>query len=75
MEPLEPVCLPVGFSGPATYEELTSKDLVFKKTTKEFYGYETLFLADLENWSLLAQINFWFIKSTLKTIQYVNKYY
>lgn len=42
----------------ATYEELTSKGVVFKKPpTKEFYGYEALFLDDSGNWFSLAQIN------------------
>lgn len=42
----------------ATYEELTAKGVVFKKPpTKEFYGYEALFLDDSGNWFSLAQIN------------------
>jgi catechol 2,3-dioxygenase-like lactoylglutathione lyase family enzyme len=42
----------------ATYEELKSKGVVFKKTpTKEFYGYEALFLDDSGNWFSLSQMN------------------
>ena len=42
----------------ATYEELTAKGVVFKKPpTKEFYGYEALFVDDSGNWFSLAQIN------------------
>lgn len=42
----------------ATYEELKSKGVVFKKPpTKEFYGYEALFLDDSGNWFSLAQID------------------
>ena len=42
----------------ATYEELIAKGVVFKKPpTKEFYGYEALFLDDSGNWFSLAQIN------------------
>lgn len=42
----------------ATYEELKSKGVVFKKApTKEFYGYEALFLDDSGNWFSLAQVD------------------
>ena len=42
----------------ATYEELSSKGVVFKKPpTKEFYGYEALFIDDSGNWFSLAQLN------------------
>lgn len=42
----------------ATYEELKSKGVVFKKPpTKEFYGFEALFLDDSGNRFSLAQIN------------------
>jgi len=41
----------------ATYEELKSKGVVFKKPpTKEFYGFEALFMDDSGNWFSLAQI-------------------
>lgn len=41
----------------ATYEELKSKGVVFKKPpTKEFYGYEALFLDDSGNWFSLGQL-------------------
>jgi catechol 2,3-dioxygenase-like lactoylglutathione lyase family enzyme len=41
----------------ATYEELKAKGVVFKKPpTKEFYGYEALFLDDSGNWFSLAQM-------------------
>lgn len=41
----------------ATYEELKSKGVVFKKPpTKEFYGYEALFIDDSGNWFSLAQV-------------------
>lgn len=40
----------------ATYEELKSKGVVFKKSpTKEFYGFEALFLDDSGNWFSLSQ--------------------
>jgi catechol 2,3-dioxygenase-like lactoylglutathione lyase family enzyme len=40
----------------ATYEELKSKGVVFKKPpTKEFYGYEALFVDDSGNWFSLGQ--------------------
>jgi len=40
----------------ATYEELKSKGVVFKKPpTKEFYGYEALFADDSGNWFSLGQ--------------------
>lgn len=40
----------------ATYEELKAKGVVFKKTpTKEFYGYEALFVDDSGNWFSLGQ--------------------
>ncbi len=39
-----------------TYEELKAKGVVFKKPpTKEFYGYEALFLDDSGNWFSLGQ--------------------
>ena len=42
----------------ATYEELKSKGVVFKKPpTKEFYGYEALFVDDSGNWFSLSQMN------------------
>lgn len=42
----------------ATYEELKSKGVVFKKPpTKEFYGYESLFVDDSGNWFSLSQLN------------------
>jgi catechol 2,3-dioxygenase-like lactoylglutathione lyase family enzyme len=42
----------------ATYEELRSKGVVFKKPpTKEFYGFEALFVDDSGNWFSLSQIN------------------
>jgi catechol 2,3-dioxygenase-like lactoylglutathione lyase family enzyme len=42
----------------ATYEELKAKGVVFKKTpTKEFYGYEALFVDDSGNWFSLSQMN------------------
>ncbi|MBX7124638.1 MAG: VOC family protein [Cyclobacteriaceae bacterium] len=41
----------------ATYEELTAKGVVFKKKpTKEFYGFEALFVDDSGNWFSLAQL-------------------
>jgi hypothetical protein len=41
----------------ATYEELKSKGVIFKKPpTKEFYGFEALFIDDSGNWFSLAQI-------------------
>ncbi|MEO8475323.1 MAG: VOC family protein [Chryseolinea sp.] len=40
----------------ATYEELKTKGVVFKKTpTREFYGYEALFVDDSGNWFSLSQ--------------------
>ena len=40
----------------ATYEELKQKGVVFKKPpTKEFYGYEALFIDDSGNWFSLGQ--------------------
>ncbi len=40
----------------ATYEELKAKGVVFKKApTKEFYGYEALFIDDSGNWFSLGQ--------------------
>ena len=40
----------------ATYEELKSKEVVFKKPpTKEFYGYEALFVDDSGNWFSLGE--------------------
>jgi catechol 2,3-dioxygenase-like lactoylglutathione lyase family enzyme len=40
----------------ATYQELTSKGVVFNKApTKEFYGYEALFIDDSGNWFSLGQ--------------------
>ena len=40
----------------ATYEELKAKGVVFKKPpTKEFYGYEALFVDDSGNWFSLGQ--------------------
>ena len=42
----------------ATYEELKVKGVEFTKPpTKEFYGYEALFLDDSGNWFSLAQMN------------------
>lgn len=42
----------------ATYEELKAKGVVFKKPpTKEFYGYEALFVDDSGNWFSLAELN------------------
>lgn len=42
----------------ATYEELKAKGVVFKKTpTKEFYGFEALFVDDSGNWFSLSQPN------------------
>ena len=42
----------------ATYEELRSKGVVFKKPpTKEFYGFEALFVDDSGNWFSLSQLN------------------
>lgn len=41
----------------ATYEELKAKGVVFKKApTKEFYGYEALFVDDSGNWFSLLQL-------------------
>jgi catechol 2,3-dioxygenase-like lactoylglutathione lyase family enzyme len=41
-----------------TYEELKAKGVVFKKPpTKEFYGYEALFVDDSGNWFSLSQMN------------------
>lgn len=40
----------------ATYEELKSKGVTFKKApTKEFYGYEALFVDDSGNWFSLGE--------------------
>jgi len=40
----------------ATYEELKSKGVVFKKEpTKEFYGFEALFCDDSGNWFSLGE--------------------
>jgi catechol 2,3-dioxygenase-like lactoylglutathione lyase family enzyme len=40
----------------ATYEELKTKGVLFKKPpTKEFYGYEALFTDDSGNWFSLGQ--------------------
>jgi catechol 2,3-dioxygenase-like lactoylglutathione lyase family enzyme len=40
----------------ATYEELKAKGVVFKKApTKEFYGYEALFVDDSGNWFSLGE--------------------
>jgi len=40
----------------ATYEELKQKGVVFKKPpTKEFYGYEALFVDDSGNWFSLGE--------------------
>ncbi|RYY63366.1 MAG: VOC family protein [Chitinophagaceae bacterium] len=40
----------------ATYEELTAKGVVFKKPpTREFYGYEALFVDDSGNWFSLGE--------------------
>lgn len=42
----------------ATYEELSQKGVVFKKPpTKEFYGFEALFVDDSGNWFSLSQLN------------------
>jgi catechol 2,3-dioxygenase-like lactoylglutathione lyase family enzyme len=42
----------------ATYEELRAKGVVFKKPpTKEFYGYEALFVDDSGNFFSLGQMN------------------
>ncbi len=42
----------------ATYEELRTKGVFFKKPpTKEFYGFEALFVDDSGNWFSLGQIN------------------
>lgn len=42
----------------ATYEELKAKGVVFKKPpTKEFYGFEALFIDDSGNWFSLSQMN------------------
>ena len=42
----------------ATYEEMKSKGIVFKKPpTKEFYGHEALFVDDSGNWFSLTQPN------------------
>ena len=42
----------------ATYEELKAKGVVFKKApTKEFYGFEALFIDDSGNWFSLSQLN------------------
>jgi catechol 2,3-dioxygenase-like lactoylglutathione lyase family enzyme len=40
----------------ATYEEMKAKRVVFKKPpTKEFYGYEALFVDDSGNWFSLGE--------------------
>jgi catechol 2,3-dioxygenase-like lactoylglutathione lyase family enzyme len=40
----------------ATYEELKAKGVTFKKPpTKEFYGYEALFIDDSGNWFSLGE--------------------
>jgi predicted enzyme related to lactoylglutathione lyase len=40
----------------ATYEELKTKGVQFKKPpTKEFYGYEALFIDDSGNWFSLGE--------------------
>ncbi|MDB5251457.1 MAG: glyoxalase [Flaviaesturariibacter sp.] len=40
----------------ATYEELTARGVVFKKPpTREFYGYEALFVDDSGNWFSLGE--------------------
>lgn len=40
----------------ATYEELKAKGVVFKKPpTKEFYGFEALFIDDSGNWFSLSE--------------------
>jgi catechol 2,3-dioxygenase-like lactoylglutathione lyase family enzyme len=40
----------------ATYEEMKAKGVVFKKApTKEFYGFEALFVDDSGNWFSLGQ--------------------
>lgn len=40
----------------ATYEELKAKGVIFKKPpTKEFYGYEALFIDDSGNWFSLGE--------------------
>ena len=40
----------------ATYEELSQKGVIFRKPpTKEFYGYEALFVDDSGNWFSLGQ--------------------
>jgi catechol 2,3-dioxygenase-like lactoylglutathione lyase family enzyme len=42
----------------ATYEELKVKGVVFKKPpTKEFYGFEALFMDDSGNWFSLSQVD------------------
>jgi catechol 2,3-dioxygenase-like lactoylglutathione lyase family enzyme len=42
----------------ATYEELKGKGVVFKKPpTKEFYGFEALFIDDSGNWFSISQLN------------------
>jgi catechol 2,3-dioxygenase-like lactoylglutathione lyase family enzyme len=41
----------------ATYEELKAKGVVFKKPpTKEFYGFEALFIDNSGNWFSLSQV-------------------
>ena len=40
----------------ATYEEMKAKGVVFRKPpTKEFYGYEALFVDDSGNWFSLGE--------------------
>jgi len=42
----------------ATYEEMKAKGVVFKKApTKEFYGFEALFVDDSGNWFSLSQLD------------------
>jgi catechol 2,3-dioxygenase-like lactoylglutathione lyase family enzyme len=42
----------------ATYEEMKAQGVEFKKApTKEFYGYEALFVDDSGNWFSLSQLN------------------
>ena len=42
----------------ATYEEMKSKGVEFRKPpTREFYGFEALFVDDSGNWFSLSQLN------------------
>jgi catechol 2,3-dioxygenase-like lactoylglutathione lyase family enzyme len=42
----------------ATYEEMKTRGVVFKKApTKEFYGFEALFVDDSGNWFSLSQMD------------------